>query len=151
MPVKVLGRGTVVPQGGLEEGDAETRAARAALASARIEPSTIDTVVAASPELAAKVAAMLGAPHASAVGCAGRDGTTIEVAAALAENVAGRMVLAVETVTAGRGGNEMVGGVAAVVTKAQPVAPGTTKIQMQTVEDEEEPVVSWRPTPTSGR
>ncbi len=143
MPVKVLGRGTVVPEGGLGEGEAETRAAQAALASARIEASALDAVVAPSSELATKVAAMIGIPNASVVACAGENGTAIELAAALVEKETARIVLAVEAVTAG----EARGGVAAIVTKAQAEAPLSTRMKMHTISDETN--MSWRPAPPS--
>lgn len=145
MPVTVLGRGTVVPEGGLQEGEAEARAARAALASARIEASKVDTVVAPSSELAAKVAGMVGIPNASAVGCSGENGTAIELAAALVEKETARIVLAVEAVTAGQGPNEARGGVAAIVTKARAAAPLVTRMKMHTLSDEAN--MSWRPAP----
>lgn len=148
MPVKVLGRGTVVPRGGLQEAEAEAHAARAALASARIDATAVDTVVAPSRDLAAKVATMIGVPGASVVGCSEQNKPTIEVAAALIENTPGRVVLAVEGIAGDRAASELRGAVAALLTKAQPGVPVSTKITVQPADDDdEEPVMSWRPTP----
>lgn len=149
MPVNVLGRGTVVPRGGLLEGEAETKAARAALSTARVDLGKIDAIVAPSRELAAQVAAMLGIAHASVVGSSGAE--TIEVAAALVEKTPGRVVLAVEGI-AGQGASGLRGAVAAVLTKAEPAPLSATTIRLPDgdEDDEEPPVMSWRPTaPTS--
>jgi hypothetical protein len=149
MPVNVLGRGTVVPRGGLLDGEAEAKAARAALATARTDLAKIDAVVAPSRELAAEVAAALGIAHASTVGSSGAE--TIEVAAALVDKTPGRIVLAVEGIV-GQGAADLRGAVAAVLTKAEPAALRTTTIRVPAgaEDDEEQPVMSWRPTaPTS--
>lgn len=148
MPVNVLGRGTVVPRGGLKEAEAEAHAARAALASARVEVTKVDTVVAPSRELAAQVAAMIGVPDAATVGCTGPNKATIEVAAALVESTPGRIVLAVEGID-GHAASDLRGAVAALLTQAQQGAGALTKIQTQELDDEE-PVMSWRPTPSGG-
>lgn len=130
MPMNVLGRGTVVPRGGMEDAEAEAHAARSAIASARIETSKVDTIVAPSRVIAEQLAAKLGIPNATAVDGSGGDGAIIEIAAALVENTPGRIVLAVEGVTTGNADGALRGAVAAVLTRAQPATAGVAKIAM---------------------